>query len=174
MFTATGALSPWTRKAYANVSLRETLFNGSFTAHLKRKSVEYRNALPLPVAGLGGNVVLSAEWRLGRSLLKPRLMVALGTDAGAAVVRPGALFWRKAFFPSKRSRHLGVEVRRARVYVCGGLEWKKVELVFGGVRVCGARLQQSSPTRVAPETHASPPPYSASFTQNKCTRPPPR
>lgn len=52
-------------------------------------------------------------------------MVALGTDAGAAVMRPGSLFWRKAFFPAfwKDNRHIGIEVCaplrvRMRVSVC--------------------------------------------------------
>lgn len=31
-----------------------------------------RNNLPLPVSGLGGSVVLSAEWRLGANVLKVR------------------------------------------------------------------------------------------------------
>lgn len=109
VFTATGALSPWTRKTFFNAATREQLFGGSFIAHLGRKSVEYRNALPLPVSGLGGNVVLSAEWRLGHNVLKPKLMLALGTDAGQAVMRPGSLFWRKAFFPSRKNRRAGVE-----------------------------------------------------------------
>lgn len=51
--------------------------------------------------------MLAAEWRLGQPLHKPRLMVALGTDAGAAVMRPGAIAWRKAFFVN---RNIGIEV----------------------------------------------------------------
>lgn len=98
VFTATGAINPRTRKRWINFSLRETLFDGSFILHVSRKSLEYRNNLPLPIGGVG-TVVLAAEWRLGQPVHKPRLMVALGTDAGAAVVRPGSITWRKAIFP---------------------------------------------------------------------------
>jgi hypothetical protein len=108
LFTATGAIDPRTRKKWVNFSLRETFFNGAFILHANRKSLEYRNNLPLPMTGVG-SVVLAAEWRLGQALHKPRLMVALGTDAGAAVVRPGTVSWRKAAFPF--NRHLGLEVR---------------------------------------------------------------
>ncbi|KAI8474038.1 MAG: hypothetical protein J3K34DRAFT_156760 [Monoraphidium minutum] len=106
VFTATGAINPRTRKRWINFSLRETMFNGAFICHVSRKSLEYRNNLPLPVAGMG-TVVLAAEWKLGQPLHKPRLMVALGGDAGAAVVRPGAISWRKAAFPF--NRHVGIE-----------------------------------------------------------------
>jgi hypothetical protein len=39
-------------------------------------------------------------------------MVALGGDAGAAVMRPGAISWRKAIFPWRRKRgmQVGIEV----------------------------------------------------------------
>lgn len=67
----------------------------------------HSNTIPLPIAGVG-SVVLAAEWRLGQPLHKPRLMVALGADAGAAVVRPGTIAWRKACF---LTRTIGLEVR---------------------------------------------------------------
>jgi hypothetical protein len=115
VFTATGAISPRTRKRFINFSLRETLFGGAFICHVSRKSLEYRNNLPLPIGGMG-TVVLAAEWRLGQPIHKPRLMVALGGDAGAAVMRPGAISWRKAYFPNitnnQIGRRLGIEVRR--------------------------------------------------------------
>ena len=62
-----------------------------------------------------GTVVLAAEWRLGQAIHKPRLMVALGGDAGAAVMRPGCITWRKAFFPMTggMGRRIGIEVRGA-------------------------------------------------------------
>jgi hypothetical protein len=121
VLTATGAINPRTRKRFFNFSLRETLFGGNFIMHVSRKSLEYRNNLPLPIGG-AGSVVLAAEWRVGQPIHKPRLMVALGGDAGAAVVRPGAIAWRKAFFPLRSVnpggkpyvaplRNIGFEVR---------------------------------------------------------------
>ncbi|GBF87817.1 hypothetical protein Rsub_00528 [Raphidocelis subcapitata] len=110
IFTATGAISPRTRKRFINFSLRETLFGGAFICHVSRKALEYRNNLPLPIGGMG-TVVLAAEWRLGQPVHKPRLMVALGGDAGAAVMRPGSISWRKAFFPMTggMGRRIGLE-----------------------------------------------------------------
>ncbi|KIZ05714.1 hypothetical protein MNEG_2246 [Monoraphidium neglectum] len=40
-------------------------------------------------------------------------MVALGGDAGAAVMRPGAISWRKAIFPWRRKRGMQVGIETA-------------------------------------------------------------
>lgn len=82
-------------------------------------ALSHSKIIRLPFSGLG-NAVIAAEWRLGASVLKPRVRIGLAMDDGTTVTQPrpgvAAVRLRKPVFLTK---HWGVEVSVAGVMPSG-------------------------------------------------------